>query len=209
MEGITMSETYRLHSFAVTKMTPGQRNALLAGVDTGGRLPDGVATARVLNSIPEEWARTDEKTGSRFLTPEGRAVLTTMDRYVALRRANPETGAVSGLNHYDGQGLHRDGLVIFQSSDGRIAGPTDYWETNARPYLTERARKLIGIPLTPPPFATRLPVGSRAVWMREGEPPQPVKIKSWPYSDGTVRIHLLTGHWNGGREVPAAELLPC
>ncbi|MFJ5817296.1 hypothetical protein ACIQGT_25880 [Streptomyces sp. NPDC093108] len=119
-----MSDLYLLHSFTLTKMTPGQRNAMLAGVDDSGRLPEGVVTARVLASIPEEWARTDERTGSRFLTPQWRAALLPLDRYQHLRRANPETDAVYGLNHYDGHGLHRDGLVIFQSTDGRIAGST-------------------------------------------------------------------------------------
>ncbi|MFF8619174.1 hypothetical protein [Streptomyces sp. NPDC015350] len=205
-----MSDLYLLHSFDITKMTPGQRKAMLAGVDAGGRLPDGVVTARVLASIPETWARTDERTGTRFLTPKGRAALLPLDRYRHLRRANPETGEVYGLNHYDGQGLHRDGLVIFQSTDGRIAGPTDYWKINAHPYLTERARKLIGMPLTPPPFATRLPVGSRAMWRKEGESPQLVQIKSWPFADGTVRVHLLAGHWvkYPENDVPAAELHP-
>ncbi|MER5222908.1 hypothetical protein [Streptomyces flaveus] len=62
-----MSDTYLLYSYAITKMTKGQRKALLAAVDGGGCLPDGVVSARVLESIPEAWARTDEKTGSRFL----------------------------------------------------------------------------------------------------------------------------------------------
>src|SRR4051812_17066612 len=113
-----MSETYRLHSFTITRMTLGQRRALLAAVDAGVRLPDGVVPARVLESMPEAWARTDEETGRRFLTPQGRAALVPLDRFRQLRRANPETGAVYGLNHRDGQGLHRDGLVIFQSRDG-------------------------------------------------------------------------------------------
>ncbi|MFD5079533.1 hypothetical protein [Streptomyces sp. NPDC058371] len=191
-------------------MTSGQRSALLAAVEAGGRLPDAVVPARVLESIPEAWARTDEETGSRFLTPKGRAALIPLDRFRQLRRANPETGAVYGLNHRDGQGLHRDGLVIFQSRDSRITGPTDYWMTNARPYITERGRKLVGMPLTAPPFAVRLPVGSHAVWIREGAPPKPVEVKSWPFSDGTVRVHPLTGQWPAYREdeVPAIELLP-
>ncbi|WP_331732928.1 hypothetical protein OG613_48930 (plasmid) [Streptomyces sp. NBC_00015] len=205
-----MSETYRLHSFTITRMTHGQRRALLAAVDAGGRLPDGVVPARVLESVPEAWARTDEETGRRFLTPQGRAALVPLDRFRQLRRANPETGAVYGLNHRDGQGLHRDGLVIFQSRDGCVSGPTDYWMINAGPYITERGRKLVGMPLTAPPFATRLPVGSRAMWMSPGAPPRLVEVKSWPFCDGTVRIHPLTGHRPDYREddVPAEELFP-
>ncbi|MFD8903064.1 hypothetical protein [Streptomyces ardesiacus] len=203
------SEKYPLHNFTITRMTPGQRNALLAGVDGDGRLPDAVVPARVLKSIPEAWARTDEETGSRFLTPQGRAALLPIDRFVCLRRANPETGAVYGLNYRDGQGLHRDGLVIFQSQDGQVAGPTDYWMINAYPYITERGRKLVGMPLTAPPFASRLPVGSRALWVRQGAPPMPVEVKSWPFSDGMVRIHPLISNGLGYREneAPAVELL--
>lgn len=206
-----MSETHLLYSYAITKMTPSQREALLAGVDAGGRLPDGIVSARVLESIPETWARTDEETGSRFLTAEGRAALTPLDRYRHLRRANPETGAVSGLNYRDGQGMSRDGLVIFQSHDGRIEEATDRWRTLAVAYITDRGRKLVGMPLSAPPFATRLPVGSRAMRMREGKPAEPVEVKGWPFSDGTVPVCLLTGHWMNYREteVPATELQPC
>ncbi|PAZ12317.1 hypothetical protein CLM62_30615 [Streptomyces sp. SA15] len=170
-----MSETHLLYSYAITKMTKGQRKALLAGVDAGGRLPDGVVSARVLGSIPETWARTDQETGSRFLTLEGRAALIPIDRYRHLRRANPETGAVYGLNHYEGMGMSRDGLVIFQSRDGRIAEASESWRTLAGAYITERGRKLVGMPLTAPPLTARLPVGSRAVWVREGKPDSPCR----------------------------------
>jgi len=202
---------YPLHSFTITRMSPGQRKALLAGVDGDGRLPDAVVPARVLKSIPEAWACTDAKTGSRFLTPQGRAALLPMDRYLHLRRANPETGAVYGLNDQrDRQGLHRDGLVIFQNQDGQVAGPADYWAINAYPYITERGRKLVGMPPTAPLFASRLPVGSRALWVREGEPPMPVEVKSWPFSDGMVRVRPLISNGPGYREneAPAVEILP-
>ncbi|MEU3639942.1 hypothetical protein AB0H23_27460 [Streptomyces albogriseolus] len=199
------------HDYTITRMTRGQRSALLAGVDGDGRLPDATVTARVLNSIPEEWARTDRETGNRFLTPRGRAALLPINRFVCLRRANPETGAVFGLNYRDGQGLHRDGLVIFQNQDGQVAGPTDYWVIKAYPHITERGRKLIGMPLTAPPFASRLPVGSRALWVRQDETPEPVEIKSWPFTDGMVRVRPLIGDGLTYREdeVPAAELSPC
>ncbi|MEE1764461.1 hypothetical protein [Streptomyces sp. SP18BB07] len=205
-----MYENRPLHSYAITKMSKGQRKVLLAAVDGGGRLPGGVVSARVLESISEAWARTEEETGSRFLTPEGRAALLPTDRYRQLRRANPQTGAVYGLNHRDGQGLSRDGLVIFQSSDGRIAEATEHWRTNAYPYITERGRKLVGMPLTAPSFAARLPIGSRAVWVRDGKPDMPVEVKGWPFGDGTVRVHPLADDWPGYREteVPAAELHP-
>ncbi|PNG16677.1 hypothetical protein [Streptomyces cahuitamycinicus] len=205
-----MSGAHLLYSYAITKMTKGQRKALLAGVDAGGRLPDGVVSARVLGSIPEAWARTDEETGSRFLTPEGRAALIPIDRYRHLRRANPETGAVYGLSHYDGQGLSRDGLVIFQNCDGRIAEAADHWRTDAYPYITTRGRKLVGMPLTAPTSAARLPYRSRAVWRREGRPDELVQVNSWPFSDGMVIVHPLQTNGLDYRETeaPAAELHP-
>ena len=210
MQTAPLSDARMLHSYAITKMTPGQRKALLAGVDAGGRLPDGVVSARVVESIPETWARTDEETGSRFLTPQGRAALIPFDRYRQLRRANPETGAVHGLNHRDGQGLHRDGLVVFQSHDGRIAGPTDHWMTNAYPYITERGRKLVGMPLTAPALTARLPIGSTAVWMRDGRPDELVRVGSWLFADGTVRVTPLARSLPLTPETwaPAVELHP-
>ena len=138
-------------------MRPRQRQALLAGVDTGGRIPDGVVSARVLNSIPEAWARTDEKTGDRFLTAEGRAALIPFDRYRKLRGTNPESGM-------------------------RFVRPA---------------------------FADRLPVHSRAVWKREGQPDVLVQVDSWPFDDGTVLVYQLNNrmHWRPA-DALAAELHP-
>ncbi|MER5222911.1 hypothetical protein [Streptomyces flaveus] len=82
--------------------------------------------------------------------------------------------------------MSRDGLVIFQSRDGRITEATERWRTLAAAYITERGRKLVGMPLIAPPFAARLPVGSRAVWVREGKPDMPVEVKSWQFSNGAV-----------------------
>ncbi|MFF8883124.1 hypothetical protein [Streptomyces flaveolus] len=205
-----MSDMYRLHSYGIVKMTRAQRQALLAAVDSDGRLPDTVVSPRVLQSIPQEWARTDTRTGSRILTPTGRAALLPLDRYRQLRGAHPETGAVYGLNHRDRQGLHRDQLIILQNDDGQTATPTDHWMINALPYITERGRKLVGIPLTAPSFTTHLPVGAHALWTPEGEPPTPVEIKGWPFTDGTVRVCLLASPTltYSEKEVPAGELRP-
>jgi hypothetical protein len=208
-----MADTH-LHSYTITKIPKRQRSLMLSAVDAGGRLPAGLAPARVLESIPEAWARSDEATGTRSLTPEGRAALITVDRYRALRRANPETGSAHGLTYSDGRGLHRDGLVIYQSGDGRIAEPTSSWKTGASPYITERGRKLIGMPSTAPPFAVRHPLRSRAVWRRQGQPDEIVQINTWPFTDGMVtvsRIGALTMHgWHRSWDVhvPTTELFP-
>ena len=160
----------------------------------------------MLNSIPEAWARTDKKAG-RFLTAEGYAALVPFDRYRRLRRTNPESGTVPGLNYSAGRGLARDGLVIFQGCDGQVVEAAEAWD--ATPYITERGRKLIGMPLVRPEFADRLPVRSEAVWRREGEADVFVQVISWPFDDGTVIVH----HPNHGLtwrsiDAPAAELHP-
>jgi hypothetical protein len=198
------------HNFLVTRMTPGQRRALLLGVDSGGRLPEGMVSSRILSSIPEHWARTDQATGARILTVQGRAALTTVDRYRALRRAHPETGGVSAQTHADGLGMARDGLVIFQDPRGRITDGTRPWETMDRPFITERGRKLVGMPLTAP--HERYPLRSRALWARDGQPDQLVQVEGGPYTDGTILVLPLTDdlYWRTVYriEIPVSDLRP-
>ncbi|GHF32878.1 hypothetical protein GCM10010218_12430 [Streptomyces mashuensis] len=196
-------------SYTTQKIPNGQRRAILAAIDTGGYLPTRTPR-RVLNSLPEEWARTDPRTGLRRLTDAGWGALMTVDRFHALRRANPETGVVPGLNYAEGRGLSRDGLVVFRDRTGKSVEATDRWRTGASAYITTRGRKLVGMPLTGPAFATRLPVNSRGIWKRPGQPDTRVQINGWPMADGSVRVWPLTGAWAAKREreVPAAELRP-
>ncbi|MEU1355384.1 hypothetical protein ABZ410_15995 [Streptomyces cinnamoneus] len=195
-------------SYTIQKIPNGQRRALLAAIDTGGHLPTRTPR-RVLNSLPEEWARTDPRTGLRRLTDTGRGALLTVDRFRALRRANPETGVVPGLNYAEGRGLSRDGLVAFRDRTGKSMEATDRWRTGVSAYITTRGRKLVGMPLTVPAFATRLPVHSWGIWKRPGQPDTRVQIIGWPMADGSVRVWPLTGAWDEyEREVPAAELRP-
>lgn len=198
--------------YTTDKTTLGQRRAMLAAVDAGGRLPDD-ANRRVLDSIPETWARTDAERGGRFLTPEGRAVLAPLGRFDLLARANPETGALPGsIGHYDLLALARDGLAVVQDAEGRAVAPTVRWELGNVPRITERGRRLVGMPLTAPPFAERFPLGSLAVWQRQGKPARPVLILGWPLTDGTVRVMPqetgLSYAASGERPVPAEEIHP-
>ncbi|MFJ1552791.1 hypothetical protein [Streptomyces mirabilis] len=174
--------------YTTDKLTLGQRRVMLAAVDADGRLPDG-ANQRVLNNIPESWARTDPAAGGRFLTAEGRATLAPLGRFSLLARANPETSNMPGTTgHSDMLALVRDGLVVLQDSEGRPVPVADRWERGNSLRITERGRRLVGMPLTAPPFAERFPVHSRAMWKREGEPARPVQILGWPLADGTVRV---------------------
>ncbi|MGY5009934.1 hypothetical protein ACWCY6_17895 [Streptomyces sp. 900105755] len=199
-------------AYTTDKLTPGQRRVMLAAVDADGRLPDG-ANQRVLNNISESWARTDAATGGRFLTAEGRAALAPLGRFSLLARANPETGSLPGTTgHSDMLALVRDGLAVLQDSEGRPVPVADRWERGNSLRITERGRRLVGMPLTAPPFAERHPVGSWAMWKREGEPARPVQILGWPLADGTVRV-LPSGTRLGyaesmERPVPAEQLHP-
>lgn len=199
-------------AYTTDKATPGQRRIMLAAVDAGGRLPDD-ANRRVLNSIPETWARTDAERGGRFLTAEGRAVLAPLGRFLLLAQANPETGALSGsLGHFDLLALARDGLVVVQDAVGAPVAVSDRWNGSSCPRITERGRRLVGMPLTAPPFAERHPVGSRAMWKREGEPAMPVQVLGWPLADGTVRVRRtdtgISYAQSRERPVPAEEIHP-
>ncbi|MFI9078720.1 hypothetical protein ACIGW8_19965 [Streptomyces sioyaensis] len=198
--------------YTTDKPTPGQRRVMLAAVDADGRLPDG-ANQRVLNNIPESWARTDAAAGGRFLTAEGRAVLAPLGRFSLLARANPETGGLPGTTgHSDMLALVRDGLAVVQDSEGRPAPVADRWERGNSLRITERGRKLVGMPLAAPEFAERFPVRSRAMWKREGEPAQPVQILGWPLADGTVRVlpegTPLSYAQSTERPVPAEQIHP-
>ncbi|MFF8399893.1 hypothetical protein [Streptomyces sp. NPDC016172] len=198
--------------YTTDKLTLGQRRVMLAAVDADGRLPDG-ANQRVLNNIPESWARTDAEAGGRFLTAEGRAALAPLGRFSLLARANPETGALPGTTgHSDMLALVRDGLAVLQDSEGRPVPVADRWERGNSLRITERGRRLVGMPLTAPPFAERFPVGSWAMWKREGEPARPVQILGWPLADGTVRVlpsgSRLSYAESAERPVPAEQLHP-
>ncbi|WP_413100839.1 hypothetical protein [Streptomyces sp. Inha503] len=193
-------------SYLIQKIPKGQRRAMLAAIDTGGRLPTDIHRG-VLNSLPEEWVRTDPRTGTRWLTGAGRGVLLPVDRFRALKRADPRTGVVPGLNYAAGRGLSRDGLVVFRDRAGNRVEATDRWRFGVSAYITTRGRKLVGMPLTAPAFAERFPVHSRGIWRRPGQPDTRVQINGWPMADGTVRVWPLTGVC-GEREVPAVELRP-
>ncbi|MGA5134965.1 hypothetical protein ACPCTO_34800 [Streptomyces olivoreticuli] len=187
-------------------MPKGQRRAMLTAIDTGGNLPVDTPR-RVLDSLPEEWVGTDPRTGLRRLTEEGWSVLLPVDRFRALKHANPETGRVPGLNYAQGRGLSRDGLVEFRDRVGKSVEATERWRTGVSPYITTRGRKLVGMPLMAPAFTARLPLRSRGIWRRPGQPDTRVQINGWPMTDGTVRVFLPTGIWRE-REAPAAELRP-
>lgn len=193
--------------FGTMKLPPAQRRAMLAAIDIGGHLPTNTPE-RVLDKIPETWARTGTRTGLRWLTEAGAGTLLTVDRYRKLRRADPETGAVTMLNYAEGRGLARDGLVVFLDRRGRPADPTDTWRTGASPYITARGRKLVGMPLTAPALTARFPLQSRAIWRRPGQPDVHVQVHGWPMVDGRVRVWLSKEHWNPEREVPVTELRP-
>ncbi|MFC9280918.1 hypothetical protein [Streptomyces collinus] len=199
-------------AYTTDKPTPGQRRIMLAAVDADGRLP-GNAHRRVLSSIPETWARTDAERGGRFLTAEGRAVLAPLGRYLLLAQANPETGALSGaLGYFDLLALVRDGLAVVQDPAGTPVAASDRWNGPNYPHITERGRRLVGMPLAAPPFAQRHPLGSPAVWKREGEPAMPVRVLGWPLADGTVRVCRtdtgLSYAESRERPVPAEEIHP-
>ncbi|MGZ2355692.1 hypothetical protein LRE75_03130 [Streptomyces sp. 372A] len=171
--------------YSPDKPTPGQRCVMLVAVDAGGRLPDS-ANQRVLNSIPESWARTASKGRGRFLTSEGRVALAPSGRSLILMEANPETGALGGATGYfAGLALVRDGLATCQDADGHPVPPE---ERRGVLRITERGRKLVGMPLTAPAFAERFPVGSQAIREQEGKPALPVTVIGWPFTDGTVRV---------------------
>ncbi|MFF7838850.1 hypothetical protein ACFZC6_08545 [Streptomyces ossamyceticus] len=199
-------------AYTTDKATPGQRRVMLAAVDADGRLPDG-ANQRVLNSLPESWARTDVAAGGRFLTTEGRAVLAPLGRFFLLARANPVNGCLSGTTgRSDMLALVRDGLAVLQDSDGRPVSVADRWERGNSLRITERGRRLVGMPLTAPEFAERFPVWSQAMWKREGEPARPVQILGWPLADGTVFVRPSGAHLSYAeqreRPVPAKQIRP-
>ncbi|MFF7169744.1 hypothetical protein [Streptomyces pseudovenezuelae] len=199
-------------AYTTDKATPGQRRVMLAAVDADGRLPDA-ANQRVLNGLPESWARTDVAAGGRFLTTEGRAVLAPLGRFFLLARANPETGHLPGTTgHSDMLALVRDGLAVLQDNDGRPVSVADRWELGNSLRITERGRRLVGMPLAVPPFAERHPVGSRAMWKLEGEPGRPVQILGWPLADGTVFVLPTSAHLsyaaNREQPVPAEQIRP-
>ncbi|MDH6629367.1 hypothetical protein M2271_007203 [Streptomyces sp. LBL] len=199
-------------AYTTDKLTLGQRRVMLAAVDADGRLPD-VANQRVLNGISESWARTDVAAGGRFLTAEGRAAVAPLGRFSLLARANPETGRLPGTTgHSDMLALVRDGLAVLQDSDGRPLPVADRWERGNSLRITERGRRLVGMPLTAPEFAKRHPVGSWAMWKREGETARPVQILGWPLADGTVRVlprgARLSYAESAERPAPAEQIRP-
>ncbi|WP_435057575.1 hypothetical protein [Streptomyces sp. bgisy060] len=194
-------------TFGIRKLPKGHRAALLAAVDTGGRLPTGIRR-NVLASLPEEWARTDPQTGHRWLTGAGRAVLLTVDRYRTLRDANPETGYVPLVNYAAGRGLSRDGLIVFRAPSGEPVDATDRWVTGVVPCITTRGRKLVGMPLVAPALTQRFPLRSRALWRRPGRPDETVQVDEWPMGDGLIRIWGPTGSYWPRREIPVSELRP-
>ncbi|OVZ99518.1 hypothetical protein B9W64_37640 [Streptomyces sp. CS159] len=199
-------------AYTTDKATPGQRRVMLAAVDEDGRLP-AVANQRVLNSIPESWARTDAVRGGRFLTAEGRAALAPLGRYLLLARADPEEGYLSGsTGHHDMLALVRDGLAVLQDSEGNPMPTANRWERGNSLRITERGRRLVGMPLTAPEFAERFPVGGTALWKREGEPARSVRVLGWPLADGTVYVMpqdpRLSYAESKDRPVPAAQLHP-
>ncbi len=108
--------------------------------------------------------------------------------------------------------LVRDGLAVLEDSEGRPVPVADRWELGNSLCVTERGRRLVGMPLTAPPFAERFPVGSRAMWKREGEPARPVQILGWPLADGTVRVlpegTRLSYAQSTDRPVPAEQIRP-
>ncbi|MFB6529876.1 hypothetical protein [Streptomyces sp. NPDC056399] len=195
-------------SYCIVKMPPARRRAMLAAIDIGGHLPTNTPE-KVLDSIPETWALTDARTRLRWLTEAGTSALLNVDRFRKLRRTDPETGIVTGLNYAEGRGLTRDGLIVFLDPRGRPADPTDTWRTGAAPYITPRGRKLVGMPLTAPALTARFPRRSWAIWRRPGQPDTHVRVYGWPMLDGQVRVWLPKEHWNRAeREVPVAELRP-
>ncbi|MFF0481901.1 hypothetical protein [Streptomyces sp. NPDC004435] len=195
-------------SYCIVKMPPARRRAMLAAIDIGGHLPTNTP-GRVLDSIPETWARTDTRTGLRWLTEAGASALLNVDRFRKLRRADPEKGIVTGLSYAEGRGLTRDGLIVFLDPRGRPADPTDRWITGAVPYITPRGRKVVGMPLAAPALTARFPLWSWAIWRRPGQPDVHVQVHSWPMLDGKVRVWLPKEHWNRPeREVPVTELRP-
>ncbi|MFI1012581.1 hypothetical protein [Streptomyces sp. NPDC020965] len=197
-----------LSPYSIQKMPKGQRRAMLAAIDAGGRLPADTP-ARTLNALPEAWARTEPRTGLRWLTGAGRTALIPLDRFLSLKRANPETGMTSSLNHAAGCTLSRDGLIVFRDPTGQPVDAVDRWAANAFPYITVRGRKLVGMPLTAPAFSARMPMNSRAIWRRSGKPDILVYVYGWPMSDGTVRVWPCTwSRHHAEREVPANELRP-
>ncbi|MFE3646102.1 hypothetical protein ACFXOM_34870 [Streptomyces sp. NPDC059169] len=204
---------FTITDYTTDKLTQGQRRVMLAAVDADGRLPDG-ANKRVLNNIPESWARTDAAAGGRFLTAEGRAALAPLGRFSLLARANPETGSLPGTTgHSDMLALVRDGLAVLQDDDGRPVPVADRWERGNSLRITERGRRLVGMPLTAPEFAERHPVGSRAMWKREeGEPARPVAILGWPLANGTVYVLPVDSHLSYAacrdRPAPAEQIRP-
>ncbi|MGV9509384.1 hypothetical protein ACWDQZ_27665 [Streptomyces tendae] len=199
-------------AYTTDKLTPGQRRVMLAAVDEDGRLP-AVANQRVLNSIPESWAPTDAVRGGRFLTAEGRAALAPLGRYLLLARADPEEGYLPGsTGHHDMLALVRDGLAVLQDREGNPMPTANRWERGNSLRITERGRRLVGMPLTAPEFAERFPVGSLALWKREGEPARSVRVLGWPLADGTVYVMpqdaRLSYAESRDRPVPAAQLHP-
>ncbi|MGW1275569.1 hypothetical protein ACWD4V_01240 [Streptomyces tsukubensis] len=190
----------------ITKMPMKQRRALLAAIDTGGRLPTGISS-RVLDALPEAWARTEARTGHRWLTDEGWAALIPTDRFRNLTRANPETGTVTGLNYAERRGLSRDGLIVIRDPAGTPVDPTDH-VPHSTAYITPRGRRLVGMPLTAPAFSTRIPPDSWAIWRRPGQPDRLVHVRGWQMSDGTVRVWDREARYYPEVELPAAELRP-
>ncbi|MFG2408706.1 hypothetical protein ACGFR8_31065 [Streptomyces brevispora] len=199
-------------SYTAEKATVGQRRVMLAAVDAGGQLPVD-AHPRVLRSIPETWALTDGDAGGRFLTAEGRTVLAPLGRFYLLRQANPETGAMPGSTcHSDLLGLVRDGLAVIQDAEGRTVSVSERWDRGNGLYISERGRKLVGMPLTAPPFAARFPLYSRALWKRQGKPDCSVAVRGWPLADGTVHVRPVGADLSYAasreRAVPAEEIHP-
>jgi hypothetical protein len=198
-------------TYSTAKPTPAQRRVMLDAVDADGRLSD-TASPRVLGSIPETWART-AAAGGRYLTAEGRAALAPSGRFRLLTRANPETGSLPGATgHFDALALVRDGLAVVEDCNGRPVTVAERWERGNSLRITERGRRLVGMPLTAPEFAKRFPLHCEAVWKRDGEPEQPVSILGWPLADGTVYVRPtstgLSYAASTERPVPAEEIHP-
>lgn len=206
----------------MTKPTPAQRNALLAAVDNEGVLSAGITT-KLLEGLPELWARTEpssdaEKAPRRLITPEGRAALAPNGNFKLLERTNPVTGGVPGTNYAANQSLSRDGLVVFLDEDGHPIGREDHrpGQCHESPYITERGRKLVGMPLQAPKLPDHLRLTTarptQAVWCRPGQTDALVQVDSWPFTDGTVRVTDLTRRindvWSSNARVPVSELFP-
>ncbi|MEU6756066.1 hypothetical protein [Streptomyces sp. NPDC046685] len=175
--------------------TKAQRQAMLAAVDNGGRLPDGLSSL-LLAHISQAWIApaADSTDGALHLTAEGRDALAPDGRFKRLEEANPETCAMPSLNHAERQSLARDGLIELREG----------W-----PYITVRGRRLVGMPLVRPDLPDHLALDAQALWRQPGKPDVLVSVRSWPFADGTVRCyHRGRGPYLDVLRPPAVELLP-